>query len=297
MTALPGDSRPVISGEKALGMAENEGKGSFTIYLDGHAGHQGNVLAHAFLAKARGLILVLNKLERAYIDSGVRQTDFEIVDADKFNPTTLSLKPVPRTKAYDPFPTLDWSLQQIEAVGNGIEPDQKVNSEIAYDLARLALKESETAYRSFWINGHAAPVRFDEDYLENARKIARKRAREEAPSRWRVGVAQGSVVGELKKVDDLEGENEFVIVPPVGARRIVCTFSPELREKMGRHLFRVVRVTGQLHYGEESPFPYRVDAANIEEMPKRRRAMRELRGVFSGQDRVAADWGPVLDGI
>ena len=278
-------------------MTEKEGKGRFTIYLDGHAGHQGNVLAHAFLAKARGLILILNKLERAYIDSGVRQTDFEIVDADKSNPTTLSLKPVPRIKAYDPFPTLDWSLQQIEAVGSGVEPDEKVNSEIAYDLAKLAMKENETAYRSFWINGQAAPVRFDEDYWENARKLARKRAKEESPNRWRVGVAEGTVVGELKKVDDLEGENEFVIVPPVGARRIVCTFSPDLREKMGNHLFKVVRVRGQLHYGEESPFPFRVDAYNIDVMLKRRKAMKDLRGLFAGQDRVDAKWGAMLDGI
>jgi hypothetical protein len=55
----------------------------FTVYLEGHEGHRGNVLAHAFIAKVQRLILVLNKMERAFIDSAFRQTDFEIVGADR----------------------------------------------------------------------------------------------------------------------------------------------------------------------------------------------------------------------
>lgn len=74
----------------------------FTVYLEGHEGHQGNVLVHAFLAKVHRLTLVLNKMERVFIEAAVRQTDFEITDADKRNPTTLTLKPVPRVKGYSP---------------------------------------------------------------------------------------------------------------------------------------------------------------------------------------------------
>lgn len=281
---------------EARKLAENVEKSGFTVYLDGHEGHRGNVLAHSFLGKVHKLIAVLNKLERAYIESPVRQTDFEIVDADKYNPTTLSLKPVPKANSYDPVPTLNWSLQQIDAVGRGVEPDLRVNSEIAYDLVKLATKESETGYRSFWINGNAEAVRFNEDYRENAIRIARQRARLEAPTRWRVGTAQGTVVGELKKVDDLDADNEFVVVPPVGARRVVCTFPEEMRESMRQHLFHVVRVSGHLHYGEESPFPYRVDANAIEAMPKRRKSLASLRGVFADKERVPSDWDVLLNG-
>lgn len=282
---------------EATKLAENDEKIGFTIYLDGHDGHRGNVLAHSFLGKVRSLILVLNKLERAYIGSPVRQTDFEITDADKFNPTTLSLKPVPKVKAYDPVPTLGWSLQQIEAVGLGGEIDSRVDSEIAFDLVKLATKESETGYRSFWINGHAAPVKFDEEYRENAVRVARRRSRQEAPTPWRVGTAQGTVVGELKKIDDLEAENEFVIVPPVGARRVVCTFPEAMRAEMGEHLFKIVRVTGHLHYGEESPFPFKVDASSIAPMPKRRKSLSEMRGIFAGKERVPSDWETLLNGL
>ena len=165
------------------------------------------------------------------------------------------------------------------------------------DLVKLATKESDTGYRSFWINGNADAVRFNEEYLENATRVARQRARLETPTRWRTGTAQGTVVGELKKVDDLEADNEFVILPPIGARKIVCTFPEALREQMGEYLFKIVRVSGHLHYGEESPFPFKVDANAIEPMPKRRKSLADLRGVFSGKEHVPSDWDAVLNGL
>ena len=278
-------------------MAEGDRKSGFTVYLDGHEGHRGNVLAHSFVGKVQKLIAILAKLERIYIGAGVRQTDFEIIDADKVNPTFLALKPVPRVKAYDPTAALNWGLRQIEIVGEGQEPDSRVNSEIAFDLVRLATRESETGYKAFWINGAAEAVRFDESYRDNALKVARLRVQLEAPSRWRTGVSNGSVIGKLQKVDDLEAENEFVIVPPVGASRVVCLFPEAMRDKIGQHLFTNVRVTGRLNYGEDSPFPYRVEAAAIDQMPRRRKSISELRGVFADRERVPADWDATLNGF
>lgn len=254
------------------------------------------MLVHAYLTKIHRLILVLNKLERAYIDAGQRQTDFEIVGADKRNPTTLSLKPVPKAKAYDPAPALRWGIQQLDAVARGREPDERVRSEIANDLVKLAAKDSEYGYQAFWVNGHAEAVRFDETFLANALQIAKDRMAEEAPSRWRVGITQGAIVGELKKVDDLEVENEFVVVPPVGPEKVVCTFPEHLRGKMGEHLFKIVRVIGNLHYGETSPFPFRVEATDIVSMPKKRKSVTEMKGMFAGQDKVTSDWEALLNG-
>lgn len=296
MIALPVESARVESAKEVSDLTENAQKSGFTIYLDGHEGHRGNVLAHAFIGKVHRLILVLNKLERAFVASSTRQTDFEIVDADKVNPTFLALKPVPRVKGYDPVPVLDWSLGQIDAVGRGQEPDDRVSSEIAFDLVKLATHDSETGYKAFWINGNAEAVRFDEAYRANAEKIARKRIEVESPNRWRVGVSQGAIVGELKRVDDLDADNEFIVVPPVGASRVVCVFPSDLKDEIGNHLFKMVRVTGRLHYGEESPFPFRVEAATIDQMPKRRKSMSELRGIFADRERVPADWGVALDG-
>lgn len=285
---------------EARKLAEKREKTGFTVYLEGHEGHQGNVLVHAFLGKVHRLVLVLNKLERAFIESSTRQTDFEIVDADKRNPTTLSLKPVPRVLSYNPIPALRWSIEQIEAVGQGQEPDARVGAEIASDLVKLAMRESEYGYKAFWINGHAQAVRFDEEYLANAQRVARERVRKEAPNNWHVGASLGSIVGELKKVDDFDADNEFVVVPPTGPEFVKCVFPESMRAEMGKYLFKMVRVSGALHYGEDSPFPHRVVAneGGIQLYPPtpRRRTFAEMRGMFADREPGTAAWSTLLNG-
>lgn len=241
-------------------------------------------------------MIVLNKLERVYVAAPSRQTDFEIVGADKRNPTTLSLKPVPKVKAYDPGPALAWGIRQLDAVAHGAEPDERIRSDLAFDLVKLAAKESEYGYRAFWINGHTEAVRFDEQFHDNALRVARSRVAKESPTSWRTGTSQGSVVGVLRRVDDLEGENEFVVVPPVGPERVVCIFPEHLRAKMGTHLFQTVRVKGLLHYGDASPYPFKVDASDIDSIPQRRKAMSQMKGLFAGRERVPTDWDELIGG-
>ena len=238
----------------------------------------------------------MNKLERAYASAATRQTDFEIVGADKKNPTTLSLKPVPRTKAYNPEPALRWGIQQLDAVGKGQTPDQLVRSEIAFDLANLAERKDDYGYKAFWINGHAEAVRFDEQFRENALRVARARVIQESPQRWHRGVAQGTIVGELKKIDDLDADSEFVIVPPVGPDFVRCTFTDEMRQEIGKHVFKTVRVVGALHYSEESPFPVRVQAARIEAVAERKKTLIQMRGIFASNGRTEVEWGALLNG-
>lgn len=272
----------------------------FTIYLEGHEGHQGNVLLHAFLTKIHRLWLVFNKLERVFIDSDVRQTDFEILNADKFNPTTLTVKPVPRVKAYNPVPAFDWGLEQIHIVARGGEPDERVRGDIARDLATLATKQQSDGYKSFWINGRTHAVHFDDRFKHNAERLAVARTRADETVTWHTGVSRGAVVGELKAVDDISDDREFVIVPPTGADTITCTFPAGMRGIIGKHLFQMVRVRGRLHYGPTSPFPFlvEVDENGIEAYPRipRRKSMLEMRGVFAGRERRDPDLGDVLNG-
>lgn len=270
-----------------------------TVYLDGHEGHRGNVLLHSFVRKVHRLALVLGKLERAYLGAAKRQTDFEIIDADKVNPTTLTLQAVPHIRAYNPAPAFKWSLQQIRAVGDGRQPDERVTFDIADDLAELARRDSPDGYRRFWLNGYAEEIAFDDDYLANATKIVADRRRREAPSQWHEGTALGSVVGELRKLDDFEHDREFVIVPAVGDP-VFCKFPPSMDDEMGGYWRKIVKVSGVLHYKASSPFPESVDVSDggieLYATTRPRRTLREMRGVFAGRERAAINWGDLLDG-
>jgi hypothetical protein len=258
------------------------------------------VLLRAFYTKLNRLEIVLNKLERAYLKTSTRRTDFEIVNAAKNNPTSVELRTVPHVVNYNPLPAFEWGIEQIAIVGTGDDPDDRVTADIAYDLVKLSTKDGEVDYRAFWINGHTDHVRFDEEYRENAERIARKKEKEEEETtRWHTGAALGSVVGELKRVDDIDEAAEFVVVPPVGPEVITCTFPPSLRGRLADYLFKRVRVTGALHYKADSPFPYRVDVAEngLEFYPPRarRRTLSQMRGVFAGIERNVPDWDSILN--
>ena len=259
-------------------------QGTFTVYLEGQDVRQGNVVAHIFLTKAAKLISVLGALERAYLDVSQRQTDFEIIDAAKVNPTTLTLKAVPKTKNYVPTAAFGWGIHQLRLIADGQQPDDRVKGEIAREIVDLATKQTRDGYKNFWVNGYSEAVRFDDEFLANAQKFAHRRALEEAPGGWRVGISHGSLIGELKKVDDLDGGQQFVIVPKIGPKQVTCTFPVRMRATMGEYLFKVVKVTGKLHYSADSPFPDYIDMSEISTFPAQepRKTLRQMRGMFAG---------------
>jgi hypothetical protein len=92
---------------------------------------------------------------------------------------------------------------------------------------------------------------------------------------------QGTIFGELRGVTDIDGEREFFVRPPVGPVRVRCIFPEEMRPDMNRYLFRVVRLSGLLHYDGRSPHPSVVDARSIEGEPVERPHFLDKRGLFS----------------
>lgn len=54
-----------------------------TFHIEGHAGHRGNALAHALVAKLRLLLSALARAERQYLEKGQRQTDYEVIGLGK----------------------------------------------------------------------------------------------------------------------------------------------------------------------------------------------------------------------
>ncbi len=271
----------------------------FTVYLEGDDGHQGNVLAHTFTSRIHKLILVFNKLERVHEAAGTKKTDFEIVDAEKRNPTTLTLKPVPRVIKYSPKKALDWSLEQLERIDDGEEPDDRIDSGLLRDIAELAAESKDGGHKKFWINGHADPIHFDEDFYVKALTVARKRSLSESPTVWHSGKSVGEVIGVLRRIDDLDVDNEVVIVPKTGAETIRCTFPDSMRDEMGKFWSRTVKVTGVLTYEEFSPHPQKVKIkeGGVEIYPATPSvsSFRDLRGIFSGKAKPEVEWDTFLN--
>lgn len=114
-----------------------------------------------------------------------------------------------------------------------------------------------------------------------------------------IGASFGSIVGELKKLDDFEHDKEFVIVPPVGAP-VVCTFPDTMLSEMGQYWSKIVRVSGVLHYKSNSPFPASVEVrkggVELYRQQPPKRTLAQLRGVFEGRERPNPDWDSLIHG-
>ena len=103
------------------------GARDLTVNMEGHPGHRGNVLAHAFIAKMQRLLSALGQAERKYNERSQRQTDYEISDASKTNPTRVTLHPVARQKNYDPLPAFSWTYEQLERIAALHPTDERIN--------------------------------------------------------------------------------------------------------------------------------------------------------------------------
>lgn len=262
-----------------------------TLHIEGHPGHRGNVLAHALVDKLRKLLSALAQAERKFLDVSQRQTEYEIVSAEKVNPTNLTFHPVSKRATYDPIPAFDWTLEQFEKVEAGEEIDERLDASFARTLAELAERKREDDYTRLWLTDGQRTINLDARFKARSELIAAKKTEYETPPQWFEGASLGTIVGDLRQVADLEGEHQFVIIPPIGADRITCTFPESKRELMRTYLFKTVRVFGRLSYTKDSPFPAQVEMVDIEaaspfENPPH---LLDLRGLFKGIERSNDD--------
>lgn len=270
-----------------------------TVHMEGHPGHRGNVLAHAFVAKLQRLLSAFGQAERSYNQRSQRQTDYEISEASKTNPTRVTLHPVPRQRNYDPLPAFNWTYEQIELIAAGKQADDRIDSTLAETLADIAHKRREDDYARLWISGNGTTIALDEKFQARCEAVVVRRREFEKPPTWFEGQSYGSVVGDLRQVADIEGEHQFVIVPPAGADRIECTFPESQREKMRDFLWQTVRVSGKLRYSAASPFPSHLEMDDIERVVADEQTphLLDLRGIFKGLDRDEPDFERMLNGI
>lgn len=267
-------------------------------FIEGHPGHRGNVLAHILHEKLGKLISALSQFDRKYADAKQRRTDYEIVDARKYNPTTLTLHPVAKVARYDVLPALNWAFTELEAVALGSDVDTRLDATLAQTLADLSEKGNELDYNRMWLERSGKVVDLNEVFRMNSLIIAARRREIEKPTAWRSGASYGSVVGYLSQVGDLDGETKLVILPKIGPDRVDCAIKDDDRETVKSYLWTTVRVHGLLHYTDKSPFPFRVDMERIEAVrpPISGKHLLDMRGIFKGKERSLMNLDSVING-
>lgn len=271
----------------------------FTVHVNGHAGHRGNVLVFAFLDRVKAVLDAFSHAERNYLGVTHRFTDYEIVSVAKTNPTELTLTPVTDVKGYSPGEFFDWTVDQLGKIADGEPVDEKIDEGLARRLSKITPLDHHIGATGVWITSGSRQIVFDKNFKMRAEAIAQLREAMASKPRWATAKTHGSVTGELLQVDDWEGKAEFAIKPPIGANRIICKFPEPLRPQVQENLFKTARFLGLLHYASESPFPYLLEVTSIEPLKESIEAEKlvKLRGIFEGMPRPTPESMGAFDGL
>ena len=276
-------------------MAERSKPKEFlTLTIEGAPEHLGHPMAHALRDKMDKFLKTFASFERVRLGKRIRQTDFEIVFLEHNSPAEIRLHPVPRVPNYTPEPVVTWALDQWGKIIRGETPDDDVDADLVGDVAEMSRAPEGEAFSRFHVSYGRTRLEMNSEAERNAKTLRDRMIFDQRPLPWADGLSRGTITGELRSVLDAHGERQFVIVPPVGPVEVQCTFAEEQREDIRSNLFKLVRVTGILHYGNKSPFPYMVDLLQIEQLStdKDRPHLRDGFGLFkdSQYENESADW-------
>jgi hypothetical protein len=252
--------------------------------LTGADVRNGQIQADAFFAAARKFVATIYFFERIYDSRDRRAIDLNVATLVRENPMYIGFRPSARAKGVAPYPAVHWALEQMETIANGLPADPRVPLELLDNIADLADREAEPQIVALSARMNGAAVEFDERLNIQARRQRTSLVEKMPAPMWRSGVMQGSLLGELRGVTDIDGEREFFLRPPVGPARIKCIFPEEMRKDMNRWLFNVVRLKGLLHYDGLSPHPSIVEAQEIDGAATERPHLLEMRGLFSNSE-------------
>ncbi|HTM79778.1 hypothetical protein [Asticcacaulis sp.] len=252
-----------------------------TFVIDGASARNNAIPAAAFLAKLSSFVAVIYAFERSFSHKDKRQIDLEIVDLTRNSPAQIKMRVKSKINGYSAVAALGWTFDQIDRLSRGEAIDPAITSAaldnvIDFAKAREA-RMPELGEMSIRYEDRSIVV--DATMAERAIS-ARNSIASDTITNWHSGVSKGSILGELRSVADIDGEREFYITPPTGAKKIRCIFPEDLRVQMRENLFKVVRAHGFLHYGSESPFPVLLEASQIEGITIPDGHFADLRGIF-----------------
>lgn len=241
-----------------------------TIRLVGSEEDGGDVLLSDFLSQLEAFSDALRQTERALTRRDKNFIYYKVVDLTHNSPATITLEAVARPSA--PIKPHEFTSSFIRGV-RSIRNQRKAPA-----TADLAMLES---YRDLAAPASGKIRRVE--IVETAKKVipidsAFTRQVEEiiGPDAY----SYGDISGRLEAVN-LHNMLKCVIYPPVGPRKVACTFKPDMRAKVKQALDTYVTISGRLKYKQVDRYPYAIDGKEIDihEAASDLPSLDDLRGI------------------
>lgn len=242
----------------------------------------GQIPADVFASAIRKFAATMAFFERIYTDKPRRSADLNVASLGRENPMVIGLAPASRVRGYSPVPAIRWGFGQMASMPVlGAEVDPRIPVELLDNVYDLSSDENRDAIAKFAAHYEGAVIDFNGKLADSVRARRTTLISSMPPPAWYAGVSKGAIFGELRGVTDLDGEREFFVCPPSGPRRVKCVFTEKMRDQMNTLLFKMVYITGFLHYDGNSPHPTFVEAVSVSGVEEPSAHMIDMAGLFA----------------
>jgi hypothetical protein len=248
-----------------------------TVEFVGSVADREDVRLSDFLEQLRNIKKALHETELALSGADRPLLDYKVVDLRHNSPATVVLEPVQAGETPPKPELIPEVVQSFTAELSLIKREKKLLIHPA--LPRLqAYQEigrregAQGRIEKVIIRSGRKVVTIDQSFQRNLDQIV-------GPDEF----AEGSVSGMLDAVN-FHNTNRFTLYPPLGPRKVLGTFQPELRAAVKQSIGTFVTIVGKLRYKAWSPYPHGVIAefVDIHEPDSELPTLTEMRGVFAG---------------
>jgi|SRR5579862_1370494 len=237
-------------------MARKNLNRTVTLILKGSERDGGDVRLDEFVDELNALKNALVNTERIISKLEKATLFYKVIDLKHESPATITLEAMPIN------PEIDYSESTLGSFFNNLN---YINTfkKIPEGLDMTSVE----AYRNLGIR---RKPHIEEIIIRNGSRqysIGRHFDQNIVQAIGKDEYEDGSIVGKLDSVN-VHNRNRFFVYPEVGASKIECFFSDELRQKVKDALYRKIEVVGKLRYKTWDKFPYGISATDLNVYPE-----------------------------
>lgn len=226
-----------------------------TLKLEGFVQDDGHVSLSAFLHQVQAFSSMLARADELN-SSGQRNAKARVVDLSHSSPATVTVELVP----------VGPDTGQCEEIVEKIRlvPTLDSNPDVFGDRGRAFLQSFEEMATPVGKSIPAASILIENQELVLSqalkRTIKRILSAEESEMAF--------VEGKLEAINLHDDADVFFVYPVVGAKKVRCVFSVDLREQAIAAIDNYVTVYGTVRYKAGDPYPFAVDATELTVNPR-----------------------------
>ncbi|MCW1915840.1 hypothetical protein OJ996_19795 [Luteolibacter sp. GHJ8] len=240
------------------------------IRLEGLPEEEGHLRLSEFLKALEEWKKILHQFDQMESPGGRPEVYYRVVNLSHSSPATIELEPValprrekklPKNQALPTYkpPKVENRprrlMSELRSIKDKAGVSDEVDPQVLVSLKAVAPSSSNGIARSSVIYGDTQ-LDLDQQFSSNVSKLINSEL-----------VSHGTLDGQLEALN-VHGSGPYscYVYPPIGPKKIRCTFNLLFRKKILELADKYVRISGFMHYREKSDFPYMMELSEIEEL-------------------------------